>query len=208
MPDSDHPHSDPLPLPKAQVRLITFHEVSRLPRRAAGWRMSDMDTVFTDGNARCIPPAAHRLLRRVAAVWRVPRAVRHIDMDPPHARPARGLPALNRQQGHARDRDRHVRPCRRSESSPLPRIHPPKRWLCFVLITFPWQHICFDVQRALDGFITHGGTPTGTLDFYFQLSNPTEVGKSVIYVTQTLVGDAFVVRASPSLLPLARSWVC
>ena len=87
-------------------------------------------------------------------------------------------------------------------------IHPPKRWLCFVLIAFPWQHICFDVQRALDGFITHGGTPTGTLDFYFQLSNPTEVGKSVIYVTQTLVGDAFVVRASPSLLPLARSWVC
>ncbi|PIL26518.1 hypothetical protein GSI_12276 [Ganoderma sinense ZZ0214-1] len=53
-------------------------------------------------------------------------------------------------------------------------------------------HLCFDVQRALDGFIAHGGTPTGTLDFYNGLSNPTHVGKSVIYITQTLVGDAFV----------------
>ncbi|KAM5534169.1 hypothetical protein V8D89_012189 [Ganoderma adspersum] len=61
-----------------------------------------------------------------------------------------------------------------------------------VMFVLAVAHICFDVQRALDGFITHGGTPTGTLDFYFQLSNPTEVGKSVIYVTQTLVGDAFV----------------
>ncbi|KAI0753728.1 hypothetical protein C8Q74DRAFT_1306594 [Fomes fomentarius] len=53
-------------------------------------------------------------------------------------------------------------------------------------------HLCFDVQRAIAGFITHGGTPTGTLDFYNQLSNPTHVGKSVIYATQTLVGDSFV----------------
>ncbi|KAI0753722.1 hypothetical protein C8Q74DRAFT_332339 [Fomes fomentarius] len=53
-------------------------------------------------------------------------------------------------------------------------------------------HLCFDVQRAIAGFITHGGTPTGTLDFYNQLRNPTHVGKSVIYATQTLVGDSFV----------------
>ncbi|KAI1795337.1 hypothetical protein LXA43DRAFT_881965 [Ganoderma leucocontextum] len=53
-------------------------------------------------------------------------------------------------------------------------------------------HLCFDVQRAIDGFIAHGGTPTGTLDFYNLLSNPTHVGKSVIYITQTLVGDGFV----------------
>ena len=55
------------------------------------------------------------------------------------------------------------------------------------------QHLCFDVQRAIDGFIAHGRTETGTLDFYNNLSNPTHVGKSVIYITQTLVGDAFVV---------------
>lgn len=56
------------------------------------------------------------------------------------------------------------------------------------------QHICFDVERAIEGFITHADTPDGTLKYYFELRNPTEVGKSVIYVTQTLVGDAFVVR--------------
>ena len=56
------------------------------------------------------------------------------------------------------------------------------------------QHLCFDVQRAIEGFIVHGGTPTGTTEFYSQLSNPTHVAKSVIYITQTLVGDAFVVR--------------
>ncbi|RDX48938.1 hypothetical protein OH76DRAFT_1351387 [Lentinus brumalis] len=53
-------------------------------------------------------------------------------------------------------------------------------------------HLCFDVQRAVDGFIVHGGTPTGTNEFYSWLSNPTHVGKSVIYITQTLVGDCFV----------------
>ena len=45
-------------------------------------------------------------------------------------------------------------------------------------------------------------TETGTLDFYNNLSNPTHVGKSVIYITQTLVGDAFVVR--PDQYPLLR----
>ncbi|RPD72789.1 hypothetical protein L226DRAFT_436617, partial [Lentinus tigrinus ALCF2SS1-7] len=53
-------------------------------------------------------------------------------------------------------------------------------------------HLCFDVQRAVEGFIVRGGTPTGTNDFYSWLSNPTHVGKSVIYITQTLVGDCFV----------------
>ncbi|KAH9916603.1 uncharacterized protein BXZ73DRAFT_105796 [Epithele typhae] len=53
-------------------------------------------------------------------------------------------------------------------------------------------HLCFDLQRAIEGFVSKGGTPTGTLDFYSWLSNPTHVGKSVIYITQTLVGDSFV----------------
>ncbi|KAI0742409.1 hypothetical protein C8Q80DRAFT_1221032 [Daedaleopsis nitida] len=61
-----------------------------------------------------------------------------------------------------------------------------------VMFLLAIAHLCFDVQRAIDGFITHGGTPTGTLDFYNRLSNPTHVGKTVIYITQTLVGDAFV----------------
>ncbi|TBU39011.1 hypothetical protein BD309DRAFT_970594 [Dichomitus squalens] len=53
-------------------------------------------------------------------------------------------------------------------------------------------HLCFDVQRAIEGFIANGGTPSGTADFYNRLSNPTHVAKSAIYITQTLVGDAFV----------------
>ncbi|KAI0742395.1 hypothetical protein C8Q80DRAFT_904930 [Daedaleopsis nitida] len=61
-----------------------------------------------------------------------------------------------------------------------------------IMFVLAIAHLCFDVQRAIDGFITHGGSPTGTLDFYSRLSNPTHVGKSVIYITQTLVGDAFV----------------
>ncbi len=67
-------------------------------------------------------------------------------------------------------------------------------------LTVRAQHLCFDVQRALEGFIARGGTLTGTLDFYNDLSNPTHVGKSVIYITQTLVGDAFVVCPSRSVL--------
>ena len=57
----------------------------------------------------------------------------------------------------------------------------------------------FDVQRALDGFVNHGGTPTGTYDFYSWISNPTHVAKSAIYITQTLVGDGFVVRVTTDL---------
>ena len=64
--------------------------------------------------------------------------------------------------------------------------------------------MAFDVQRALDGFVTHGGTPTGTLDFYSRLSNPTHVIKSIIYITQTVVGDSFVVRLLPLLIRQCR----
>ncbi|KAM5534184.1 hypothetical protein V8D89_008983 [Ganoderma adspersum] len=53
-------------------------------------------------------------------------------------------------------------------------------------------HIAFDIQRAMEGFITNGGTPTGTATFFQQLNHPLFVGKSAIYITQTLVGDAFV----------------
>ncbi|KAI0640930.1 hypothetical protein C8Q79DRAFT_423466 [Trametes meyenii] len=61
-----------------------------------------------------------------------------------------------------------------------------------VMFVLSVGHLAFDVQRAVDGFVVHGGTPRGTLDFYNRLSNPTHVGKSVLYITQTLVGDTFV----------------
>ena len=43
--------------------------------------------------------------------------------------------------------------------------------------------------------IIHGKTPDGPEEFYGTLSDSTQVLKSVLYVIQTLVGDAFVVRS-------------
>ncbi len=37
-----------------------------------------------------------------------------------------------------------------------------------------------------------GGKQNGSTDFFNTLSNPTLVAKDVLYVTQTLIGDAFV----------------
>lgn len=54
------------------------------------------------------------------------------------------------------------------------------------------QHLCIDVQRAVEGFVVQGGKENGTLDFYSRLNNPTHVAKNVIYITMTLVGDTFV----------------
>lgn len=54
------------------------------------------------------------------------------------------------------------------------------------------QHLALDVDRAIQAFVVHGGTPDGTATFYETLSDPTEVAKNVIYITMTLVGDAFV----------------
>ena len=68
------------------------------------------------------------------------------------------------------------------------------------------QHLGFDIQRAMEGFITHGGSPDGSFDFFKLLNNALFVGKAIAYITQTLVGDTFVVclptpsRASTSTL--------
>ncbi|KAM5537255.1 hypothetical protein V8D89_008985 [Ganoderma adspersum] len=53
-------------------------------------------------------------------------------------------------------------------------------------------HIAFNFHQAMEGFITNGGTPTGTTTFFEQSNHPLFVGKSATYITQTLVGDAFV----------------
>ena len=54
------------------------------------------------------------------------------------------------------------------------------------------QHLAIDVQRADQGLVVHGNSPNGSTDFFNTLSNPTLVVKDVIYITQTLLGDAFV----------------
>ena len=45
----------------------------------------------------------------------------------------------------------------------------------------------------MEGFITHGGTPDGSFDFFKLLNNALFVGKAIAYISQTLVGDTFVV---------------
>ena len=40
--------------------------------------------------------------------------------------------------------------------------------------------------------MVHGNTENGSTDFFNRLSNPTYIAKDVIYVTQTIIGDAFV----------------
>ena len=46
----------------------------------------------------------------------------------------------------------------------------------------------------MEGFITHGGTPNGSFDFFKLLNNVLFVGKAIAYISQTLVGATFVVR--------------
>ncbi|PIL34710.1 hypothetical protein GSI_03491 [Ganoderma sinense ZZ0214-1] len=71
--------------------------------------------------------------------------------------------------------------------------NPNKR--LFATATIMWllaiAHLAIDVQRADQAFVVHGNTPGGSRDFFNTLSNPTLVAKDVIYITQTLLGDAF-----------------
>ncbi|PSR71634.1 hypothetical protein PHLCEN_2v12487 [Hermanssonia centrifuga] len=50
-----------------------------------------------------------------------------------------------------------------------------------------------DVQRALQAFVALAGQAGGLELFYGALNTPTETAKIVLYVTQTLVGDTFVI---------------
>ncbi len=57
-----------------------------------------------------------------------------------------------------------------------------------------------DVQRALQAFVALAGQAGGLELFYGALNTPTETAKIVLYVTQTLVGDTFVVRPTGLVL--------
>ena len=72
-------------------------------------------------------PAAHRPIRRVTPFRRIPRTVCDINMDPALAQSPPGAPSLDGQQGHARNRDHHVRARCSSKFTPhpsLPHHHP------------------------------------------------------------------------------------
>ena len=81
-------------------------------------------------------------------------------------------------------------------------VHPRRRGQLYHCMPLParrrsskhtTQHLGFDIQRAMEGFITHGGTPDGSFDFFKLLNNALFVGKAIAYISQTLVGDTFVV---------------
>nr|VWO96604.1 N/A [Ganoderma boninense] len=54
-------------------------------------------------------------------------------------------------------------------------------------------HVVCDVHRAVKGLIVGSRTLDGAEQFYGTLSETTQVLKSILYVVQTLVGDAFVI---------------
>ncbi|PIL26315.1 hypothetical protein GSI_12071 [Ganoderma sinense ZZ0214-1] len=77
-----------------------------------------------------------------------------------------------------------------------PRSSKIDKWLLgtgTVMFILTVIHMAIDVQRAIDGFIEHGGTPGGTTTFFKRLNDPLFIAKLAIYNTQTLVGDAFVI---------------
>lgn len=75
----------------------------------------------------------------------------------------------------------------------LSRLPPPLRTATRgSRIRLSAQHLCLDVQRAVEGFIYHNTSSEGPDVFYSQLGNPTFVAKNAIYITNTLVGDAFM----------------
>ncbi|KDQ53875.1 hypothetical protein JAAARDRAFT_38840 [Jaapia argillacea MUCL 33604] len=82
------------------------------------------------------------------------------------------------------------------------RTQERKNRLLIIVITIMMilaiAHLAIDLARLLDGFITNGVTADATVAFYANLSHPTEYSKTAIYVTQTLIGDAFVIY---------RTWV-
>ena len=48
------------------------------------------------------------------------------------------------------------------------------------------------MQRVVEAFIYHNTSDDGPRLFYLHVSNPTFVAKNAIYITNTLVGDAFM----------------
>ncbi|KAF8991313.1 hypothetical protein BDQ17DRAFT_1255032 [Cyathus striatus] len=62
--------------------------------------------------------------------------------------------------------------------------------LMFILST---MHIAADVHRVIEGFIKNGSSGDGVLELYFsEVNTAVYLVKTVAYVLQTLVGDAFV----------------
>ncbi len=56
------------------------------------------------------------------------------------------------------------------------------------------QHLVIDFVRVVEAFITQvGDFEDGANGYYAVLNNPLEVAKTVVYATQTTMGDAVMV---------------
>ncbi|KIJ62335.1 hypothetical protein HYDPIDRAFT_30590 [Hydnomerulius pinastri MD-312] len=84
---------------------------------------------------------------------------------------------------------------------------------CLLLI-FSTAHFAIDMQRVIDGLVTERGSfPGGPVAYFSQISMPSFVTKSVLYMLQTLVGDGVVIyrchvvwRSIPLSLFLFMLW--
>ena len=66
------------------------------------------------------------------------------------------------------------------------------------------QHLCLTVQTTAHGFVTNGqsrDTIYTTLYNSNFLGTAVDAGRFYLYVTQTLIGNAFIVRRAPSQAP-------
>ncbi len=55
------------------------------------------------------------------------------------------------------------------------------------------KHWVLDIYQCYTGFVVHGGAANGTARYFANTHRPVFIAKSVLYVTQTLLGDAFTV---------------
>ena len=56
------------------------------------------------------------------------------------------------------------------------------------------QHLALDMYMLLQAFIVEANrTLGGAVVYYGNIGNPYSIAKDVTYITQTLVGDSFIV---------------
>ena len=61
--------------------------------------------------------------------------------------------------------------------------------------------MAIDVHRAVTGFIDFGDREAGGSNtFFLNIGERLGIAKDVVYITQTIVGDGFVVRLCLSLV--------
>lgn len=69
--------------------------------------------------------------------------------------------------------------------------------------------MAIDVHRAVTAFIDFGDRAArGSNTFYDDIGERLGIAKDVIYITQTLVGDGFVVRTHLCTFPLSAPCSC